>query len=247
MRRAFSLRYRNDQSAGSSRRRSFTWQQETSGSSSHEDDDAAADTTARFSQPIHTFLGKSTDAIVRPGIVLVAPAYEFHHFYRESAIFVYAMGEDENDYYVIRGVILDQPTPFTLSEMLTAVPSENSLGDSLLFRGGDKGGDGAILLHNCPDVPGEGIGSSGVWHGGWEAALQACRSGSAQAENFKAFFNYCEFTEKELEKMLDQEDEETGDGWMSVEVDNKLVLNGDWGKGECWRLLRNALVQLEEK
>ena len=66
------------------------------------------------------FLGMGPHAIIRPGIVLIAPPNEYHHFYRQSAIFVYAMGEDEsyNNTHVIRGVIIDHPTPFTVSEMI---------------------------------------------------------------------------------------------------------------------------------
>lgn len=168
------------------------------------------------------------------------------------------MGEDDNDFYVIRGVLLDHPTPFTLAEMVPAVTSSEDgttthsaslLADNLLFRGGDKGGDGVLLLHDCGTIEGaEPIVHRqdqfcGVYQGGWEGALQ-----DLSPERCKAFFNYCEFTERELEKLLDQQDEsdEDGeDGWVSLQVDKSVVLNGDYGRGDCWRLLRNAIVQFE--
>jgi hypothetical protein len=138
------------------------------------------------------FLGLDPNVIVRPGCVLVAPKHEFHHFYRQSAIFIHAIGEDETlgshidrDYF-IRGVILDYPTPFTLAEMMdqnTQIKT-SSLGENVLFRGGDKGAEGVILLHNQPNLLLQQqqdianvmnqVGDSGVFQGGWEAALKAC-------------------------------------------------------------------------
>ena len=66
------------------------------------------------------FLGKGDRAIVRTGCVLVAPVHEYHHYYRKAAIFIHAMGEDDDKggVYVVRGVILDHPTPFTVGEMI---------------------------------------------------------------------------------------------------------------------------------
>eukprot|EP00527_Entomoneis_sp_CCMP2396_P008258 CAMPEP_0198142592 /NCGR_PEP_ID=MMETSP1443-20131203/5346_1 /TAXON_ID=186043 /ORGANISM="Entomoneis sp., Strain CCMP2396" /LENGTH=316 /DNA_ID=CAMNT_0043805639 /DNA_START=167 /DNA_END=1117 /DNA_ORIENTATION=+ len=208
------------------------------------------------------FLGRGPNAIVRPGCVLVAPKHEFHHFYRQSAIFIHAMGEDDTlgsdidrDYF-IRGVILDYPTPFTLAEMMdqNTQMKTSPLGENFLFRGGDKGQEGVILLHNQPNLLQQQqqditnvmnqVGDSGVFQGGWEAALKAC-DGTSKGEvndNFKAFFNYCEFSEGELEDLLDSE--EDGDGWVSVEVSPEFILDQDWDKGDAWKRLRNALVQM---
>jgi hypothetical protein len=58
------------------------------------------------------FLGKAANAIVRPGVVLVAPSFEFSTYLRESAVFVYAMGYDERlEADVIWGVVIDYPLP----------------------------------------------------------------------------------------------------------------------------------------
>lgn len=49
------------------------------------------------------FLGSGDDAIIRPGVVLLAPNHEYDHFLRRSAVFVYAIGQDEREDTVVRG------------------------------------------------------------------------------------------------------------------------------------------------
>ena len=204
-----------------------------------EDDKALPDGSVRF-------LGRGEDAIVRPGCVLVAPSNEFHHFYRRSAIFIYGMGEDpdEENVYVIRGLIIDHPTPFTLAEMMEQNPvvPNNPLGTNFLFRGGDKGQEGVILLHDQDDMGQNEIGLSGIYEGGWQIALDSCAEGSKDTKNFKAFFNYCEFTEDELEDLLSSA--EDGDSWASVEVQPSVILDPDWDRGDAWSRLRNTLQKM---
>jgi putative AlgH/UPF0301 family transcriptional regulator len=193
------------------------------------------------------FLGHGEHAIVRPGVVLVAPSHEYHHFYRKAAIFVHGMGEDPHGDYVVRGLIIDHPTPFTLKEMILdqdKINRSNSMGDSLLWRGGDKGGDGVILLHNRIELGQPQIGLSGLYQGGWDAALAA--ADRKDDSSFKIFFNYCEFTEQELENMLQSNDDD-GDGWSSVEVDPSFVLDDTWDRGDAWARLRNSIAQVREK
>eukprot|EP00977_Amphora_coffeiformis_P002270 scaffold426_cov219-Amphora_coffeaeformis.AAC.32 len=193
------------------------------------------------------FLGRGENAVVRPGCVLVAPKHEFHTFYRRSAILIYAMGEAEDGSgdYLIRGLILDNPTPFTLKEMMDHQPHvvENPLGENFLFRGGDKGGDGVILLHAWDDLERPQIGMSGLYEGGWQQALEICQNDVGSTDTFKAFFNYCEFSEKELEDLLDSV--EDGDAWVSLEVPPTFCLNPDFDRGDAWSLLRNAVQQME--
>jgi hypothetical protein len=196
------------------------------------------------SSPVR-FLGKGENAIVRPGVVLVAPAHEFHHYYRRAAIFIHAMGEDDHGEYVIRGVIIDHPTPFTLQEMVDPNPAieASPLGENLLFRGGGQGGDGVILFHSQESLGQSPIGFSGIYQGGWDAALEACTTGEADTDDFKIFFNYCQFTEPEIEDLL--KSNEDGDCWASVEVSPDMVLNSDWDRGDAWQRLRNAVAQMQ--
>jgi hypothetical protein len=185
------------------------------------------------------FLGKAADAIVRPGVVLVAPSQEFSTYLRESAVFVYAMGYDEKlEADVIRGVVIDYPTAFNMGEMSEAV--KGGLAENRIYRGGSQGGDSVMMLHSFGGNQ-EEIGTSGIYEGGLQEAMEACDSGRANPEQFKFFFNYIRFGVKEMEDML--EDDEDGDAWVSVEVPPEMVLNWDYGRGECWKQLRNAVRQ----
>jgi len=178
------------------------------------------------------FLGKGSNAIVRPGVVLLAPAEEFHHYLRESAVFIYAMGTDDNDDYVIRGAILDNATPFTIGEMMENKVT-GGVYENLIYRGGESGGQEAFCLHSVDSLGLEEIGTSRIYQGGELDKIE-------DPSKVKFFFNYMEFLEQELEDMLEiiQED---GDGWTSVEVPPEMVLDSDYEKGEAWSTLRNAI------
>ena len=215
------------------------------------DNDTDTTTTPIIQRSDIRFLGRGPNAIVRPGCVLVAPKHEFHHYYRRAAIFIHAMGEDSaSGDYLIRGLILDHPTPFTLREMMEHNHQivDNPLGNNFLFRGGDKGNDGVVLLHAQASLGRPEIGTSGLYEGGWQQALQLCLANdSAEQQNadaFKAFFNHCEFTEQELEDLLDSEEE--GDAWVSLQVPADFCLNPDFDRGDAWSVLRNAVQQMEQ-
>jgi Uncharacterized ACR, COG1678 len=234
------------------------------------------------------FLGKGTNAIVRLGCVLIAPQNEYHHFYRQSAIFIYAMGYEEETTtivgttdnatttttYYIRGVIIDHPTPFTVQEMIPNIgvvssssttsqqQRQHPLFNNLIFRGGDKGRENSVLLlHNQKYVPGgsEEIGTSGLYHGGFDSVVLLNQSYTEKintttstttttttidldSNNFKFFFNYCEFTEDEIEELF--RSNEDNDSWASVEItDPYILLNNDWDRGDCWRYIRNSILR----
>lgn len=190
------------------------------------------------------FLGRGANALVREGVVLVAPTHEFHHFYREAAIFVFAIGENESGDLMIRGVILDHPTPFTLEEMMeNSMLKDTTLKDNLLFRGGDTGAEQVIMLHKHEGIGQSAVGTSGIFQGGFNEAIEACKQGTVDSSDFKLFFNYCEFTEATLEEMLDST--EDGDSWMSVEVDPSFVLDAEWDRGGACRRLRNVVRQMK--
>jgi hypothetical protein len=80
---------------------------------------------------------------------------------------------------------------------------DNPLGENFLFRGGDKGGDGVILLHANSQIQRPQIGLSGLYEGGWSEVLEICKSSSTtdqqpqqqeeagtMVHGYKAFFNY---------------------------------------------------------
>jgi Uncharacterized ACR, COG1678 len=234
-------------------------------------------------------LGCGSNAVVRLGCVLVAPEHETRHFLRRAAIFVYAMGErpvgdnvggdvgsDESE-YVIRGLILDQPTAFALSEMMPGIDPSHGMADLPIFRGGDTGQDGLILLRGKTEGSGSDGDSdsdettttateitSGLYHGGWNEALAAGSQygalDSGSRRKFKVFFNYCEFTEAQLEAMLasstgiatsdsasnDDDENDDDDAWVSLEVPPDAVLNSEYGPGEAWANFRNAVAQMRQ-
>jgi Uncharacterized ACR, COG1678 len=225
-----------------------------------------------------TYLGYGSDAVVRLGCVLVAPEHETRHFLRRAAIFVYAMGErpvdggrpqedDDETEYVIRGLILDQPTAFSLSEMMPGIDPSNGMANLPIFRGGDTGQDGLILLQGRHDESGGRDAtettitateiSSGLYHGGWTEALAAAANDGALdngSRKFKVFFNYCEFTEAQLEAMLgsstgtsdEAANSNDDDVWVSLVVPPDAVLNSEYGPGEAWASFRNAVTQMRQ-
>ncbi|KAL3790316.1 hypothetical protein HJC23_002942 [Cyclotella cryptica] len=219
------------------------------------------------------YLGSGPDAIVRPGVVLVAPKHEYDHFLMKSAVFVYAIGLDDNQdmvirgivtdsrriqvqfqnvvysifnlttYYILcKGVIIDHPTAFTVGEMSPNVMG--SISNNLLFRGGNSGGDTAMMLHSAggphgPIQSGDMIGNSGIYEGGIVSAMEAVDSGLIDASHCKFFFNYMQFRELELDDMFASL--EDGDAWASLEVPSELVLDSDLERGEMWSKLHNAV------
>ena len=63
------------------------------------------------------YLGSGDDAVVRPGVVLVAPEHEYDHFLMKSAVFVYAIGLDESQNTIIRG-----ESPFSPLDRVLVLP-----------------------------------------------------------------------------------------------------------------------------
>jgi hypothetical protein len=198
------------------------------------------------------YLGSGNDAIIRPGVVLVAPKHEYDHFLMKSAVFIYAIGLDENEDMVIRGVIIDHPTAFTISEMSPNVMG--SLSNNLLYRGGRSGSDSAMLLHSAGGADGhvkstgEMIGSSGIYEGGIVSAMEAADAGLAKPDQFKFFFNYMQFREKELDDMFQGVLDDDGklDDWVSLEVPPEYVLDSDLERGEMWSRLRNIIREIRQ-
>jgi len=201
------------------------------------------------------FLGKGDRAVIRPGVVLIAPNHEYNHYLMRSAVFLHGIGISEEGEHVTRGVIIDQPTAFTMGEM-SGGSVYGSLGQNILFQGGDMGKDSAILLHSygqqeelgtkseedCIEC-GEMIGTSGIYEGGLQAAMDLADDGQVDSEQFKFFFNYVEFTDQELKNMLGATDSE-GDAWVSVEVPASIILESDYTRGEAWSYLRRQVRQM---
>jgi len=213
-------------------------------------------TTTAGEQKIR-YLGKGNNAIIRPGVVLLAPKilHRNYQHHRRAAIFIYDMGINEDGEYLTRGVILDNPTPCTIGEVADSTSVLNQRqGDRLhnnrVFRRREHGSNDdatAILFHNQPHtIAGDGsnmIGTSGIYQGGLQSTCSNNIFDNQQRyyqENFKFFFHYCEFTDIELEKMLAENvNDSNGDAWISAEVPTRLIL-ADWSRGRAWKKLRKA-------
>jgi len=162
-----------------------------------------------------------------------------------SAVFVYAIGTDERENVIIRGVVLDHPTAFTIGEMSPNVMG--GLSENLLFRGGYDGSDSAMMLHSAGGSDGpvksdSMIGTSGIYEGGIVSCMEAVDAGVIDAGQCKFFFNYMQFTEKELGNMF--AGTEDGDEWVSVEVPPEFVLDSDYERGQLWSKLRNNIREI---
>jgi len=206
--------------------------------------------------PSVRFLGKGERAVVRPGVVLVAPNHEYNHYLMRSAVFIHGIGVDDEGQHVTRGVIIDQPTAFSMGEM-GGGSVYGLLAQNILFQGGDVGNDSAMLLHSCgKDMPcmteedtasriecGDMIGMSGIYEGGLQTAMDKADDGLLDPEKFKFFFNYVEFTDMELELMLQATDSE-GDAWFSVEVSPDMILGSEYSRGDAWKYLRRQLKKI---
>jgi hypothetical protein len=191
------------------------------------------------------YLGSGDDAIIRPGVVLVAPSHEYDHFLMRSAVFIYAIGLNEQGNSIARGVVLDHPTAFTIGEMSPNVMG--GLSENRLFRGGYDGSDTAMLLHSAGGTDGpvktdSMIGSSGIFEGGIVSAMESADAGLIETNRCKFFFNYMQFTEKELDNMF--AGIEDGDAWVSLEIPADYVLNSDYERGQLWSKLRNSIREI---
>lgn len=193
------------------------------------------------------FLGRGSDAIVRVGSVLLSPAEEFHTLLRQAALFIFSMGTDDHGVFVIRGIIADYPTPFTMQEMIDVDGAIDAkyidLFQKPVFRGGNFGGESVMLFHSDSELAEqEGldmIGNSGIYVGGLDSFSEM----KSSAE-YKFVFNYIEFTEDEINNML-EDPQDDGDAWISLQVPPSFVLNSEYVRGEAWSRLRNIIRQKE--
>jgi len=209
-----------------------------------------------------TFLGVGPSSPLREGTLLVSPSDEYDHFLMHSVLFVFEIGYDEvYDKTLVRAVIVDHPTAFTVGEMLDSAggggASLGGLTNNPLYRGGDNGGNAVILLHSVPGLDGsvsiDDNGKASLLHtGGISAAAIAVDDSTVDASRFKFFFNYVEIPIGEIQGMLDaplgEGDDEAADGWMVLgDVPPEIVLDGSYGRGQAWRKLRKMFLEERKK
>lgn len=102
---------------------------------------------------------------LQQGQILVAKPWEYNHFTSKSCLFLYKHDSETGS----RGVVLEKPTAFTLSEL--APPFAASVfANHTVFLGGEQGGDMAVLLHPYKHVPGVRSVGGGLYYGGLSGA-----------------------------------------------------------------------------
>lgn len=69
--------------------------------------------------------------------------------------------------------------------------------------------------------------------------MESVDAGLIEPDRCKFFFNYMQFTQKELDNMF--AGVEDGDAWSSFEVPAGYVLSSDYERGQLWSKLRNIL------
>jgi len=220
------------------------------------------------------FLGKGERAVVRPGVVLIAPNHEYNHFLMRSAVFIHAIGLNEYNEHVTRGVIIDHPTAFTMGEMGGGSVSGN-LAHSVLFQGGDNGNDSVMLLHSA------GSGHHDDTHVSDDGTTSSSTSSDADADADANLKIHCGemigtsgIYEGGLYSAMDLVDDgvldpdrfkfffnyvefsdaelegmlsatdSEGDAWASMEVPTRVILDNDFDRGECWSYLRIQMKQM---
>ena len=108
----------------------------------------------------------------------------------------------------------------------------------------------AILLH-CAGGPGgpvksdKVIGSSGIYEGGIVSAMESVDAGLVESRSCKFFFNYMQFTEKELNDMF--AGTEDGDAWTSLEIPAEYILDSEYERGGLWSKLRNNIQEFRKQ
>jgi hypothetical protein len=119
------------------------------------------------------------------------------------------------------------------------------LGDNLLFRGGGQGGDGLFCFMIWNRWGSQLLDCQVCIREDGMLPLEACASGEADVDDFKIFFNFCQFNEPEMEDLL--KSNEDGDCWASGEGCGGLKsrLNAAMpgsGCGMPWRKYKCELV-----
>jgi len=208
------------------------------------------------SNPI-TFLGKSSNNPLQPGTIITSPLYESSHWLKKCSIFLYSITKHYE--FVLKGVILDYPTAFTIGEMSNSIPGV--LSGNILLNGGDVGSDKVIVLHpydtkyimqdnklyDNDSTVCKGsyrIGDSNIYMGGLHDLTILAEKKLIDSEKCQFVFNYVEFTEKQVKEIIMKEVKGDDDGWMSFNVrDVNLVLKQDLKRGDIWKKLRSWYKQ----
>lgn len=149
---------------------------------------------------------------LEPGCVLVAGSDTYGHMTFKAVALVYEHGEGQPT----RAVCVDKGLDFTIGEMSGG--DLGRLADNRLFRGGDEGGSVAIMVHSHDISGARPLGDTGLFVGGFAAALDLVDRRAAEPKEFKFFFNHLGWPEGALEEQVQK------GLWKLVKLPNDVVL-----------------------
>ncbi|CAM9128109.1 unnamed protein product [Laminaria digitata] len=149
---------------------------------------------------------------LEPGCVLVAGPDTYGHMTFKAVALVYEHGEGQPT----RAVCVDKGLDFTIGEMSGG--DLGRLADNRLFRGGDEGGSVAIMVHSHDISGARALGDTGLFVGGFAAALDLVDRRAAEPKEFKFFFNHLAWPEGALEEQVQK------GLWKLVKLPSDVVL-----------------------
>ena len=165
------------------------------------------------------------------GCVLLAHKGEYDHHLMRAAILVF-----EHNVKGTMGIILDQPSAFTMGEL---VGNMGPLEANTLFLGGNDGADTAIMLHKY-NLDGNSKplgGGTGLYIGGQKEAKERVTNFQARPRDFKFFFNNVQWAPGLLEKEIEE------GRWSVCRIPPDLILRQEKGTANTlWAEASNALL-----
>ncbi|CAM9832833.1 unnamed protein product, partial [Pylaiella littoralis] len=147
------------------------------------------------------------------GSVIVSGRDNYGHMTFKAVALVYEHGKGGET----RAVCVDKGLDFTIGEMSSG--DLGPLSNNRLFRGGEDGGEVAIMIH-AHDVEGaRPLGDTGLFVGGFVSAMDLVEEGGAKPGDFKFFFNHLAWPAGALEE------QQVKKGlWKVVRLPNDVVL-----------------------
>ncbi len=151
---------------------------------------------------LDTLLFKVRSTLDRPrcGSLLMAAPFVNDVEFRHSVVSIIDYVATEG----ATGVVLNNPTGYTLAELLD---DESVGGDVPVYSGGPMGQDRLFFLHNLGTaiIPGAREYSPGMFVGGdFDAVISYLRSGYTSDGYIKFFIGYCSWADGQLENEIGQ-------------------------------------------
>eukprot|EP00903_Cladosiphon_okamuranus_P009078 g8679.t1 len=170
------------------------------------------------------------------GTVLVSGKENYGHMTFKAVALVYEHGEGGPT----RAVCVDKGLDFTIGEMSSG--DLGPLADNRLFRGGEEGGEVAIMIHSHDIMGARPLGDTGLFVGGFVSALELVEEGGAKPVDFKFFFNHLAWPPGALEEQVEK------GLWKLVKLPNAVLLETKRMRDmELWGRIEFALKKKVEQ